>query len=279
MGTKGRKNWVVRNAATAARRPSILLEYLAYQLNRAAHGGTAVRTFSNGIKISAFTGFGEYHSCAEAISKSESQFLETYPFGGGDLLDIGANLGVVAASLCRRFPNRRLHAFEPNPATHAALVKNLARNGCKLAEAYQLAVADHDGEVRFAADDASRATNHIAAASDPNAKPVKCVTVDSFVASNSLAKIALMKVDVEGYEKLVFDGARESLVAGRIAAVYFEVCPVLAARAGYGPADAAQLLASAGYRLFTLSSRGELLPADIGLIGGVQLANWIALKD
>ena len=83
---------------------------------------------------------------------------------------------------------------------------------------------------------------------------------------------------MEGYEKLVFDGARESLAAGRMATVYFEVCPVLAARAGFGPAGAAQILASVGYRLFTLSSVGGLVPADIGLIGSVGMANWIAAK-
>jgi hypothetical protein len=145
----------------------MLGEYLAYQLNRAAHGGNAVRTFSNGTKKPGFTGFWEYRFCAEAISESGRRSAETYPFGDGDLLDIGANLGVVAASLCKRFPNRRLHAFEPNPATHAALVRNLVGNGCRLA------VADRDGEVRFAADDASRATNPIAEVSDLDAKPVK----------------------------------------------------------------------------------------------------------
>jgi hypothetical protein len=99
------------------------------------------------------------------------------------------------------------------------------------------------------------------------------------MASHSLAKISVMKVDVEGYEKLVFEGARESLAAGRIATVYFEVCPVLAAKAGFGPADAAQLLAGVGYRLFTLSSVGGLVPADIGLTGSVQSTNWVAVKQ
>lgn len=269
---------LAHNAGTAARNPSMLAEYAAYQCSRLVHGGRAVRRFPKGARITGFTGFSEYHSCAAAISHSEELFLDTYPFPPGDMLDIGANLGVFSAGLCRKFPTRRLFAFEPNASTFASLQQNLRLNDCANAKAYPFAVAERDGEIAFALDESNRAMNHIAYGAGQGVASVHCVSVDSFLDDNSIESVALMKVDVEGFETKVFRGARKALAEGIIAVVYFEVCPVIAERAGFNPSDSARVLLEAGYKLFGITKTGALAPAELAELAGAPYANWVALK-
>ena len=277
MSATGVFSRLVRNAATAMRHPSMFAEYAAYQWSRAVHGGSAVRSFPRGVRISGFTGFSEYHTCAAAISHSEELFLDTYPFPPGDMLDIGANLGIFSAGLCKRFPSRRVFAFEPNGSTYAALVRNLALSNCRMVTPHHLAVADYDGEICFAADDASRATSRIAAEPVAGVTTIACCTVDSFIEKNGIQEVALMKVDVEGFEAKVFAGARHSLVAGRIKVIYFEICPAMAVSAGFNPEDASRALVQAGYDLFDIGCDGALRPVKSSAAAGVVYGNWVAV--
>lgn len=73
--------------------------------------------------------------------------------------------------------------------------------------------------------------------------------------------IALLKVDVEGYEKYVFEGAPATLARTR--AVHFEVSSRPFARFGYNTADLLTRLTAAGFALFRISGPREISAVSV----------------
>jgi hypothetical protein len=90
--------------------------------------------------------------------------------------------------------------------------------------------------------------------------------------------ISLLKVDVEGYETPVFEGAESLLREQQVGIVYFEVCPALAQQAGFAPTRAAAFLESCGYSLYRLAQGGTLVATEADAASDAELENWVALR-
>ena len=268
-----------RNLKTVLTRPSLGLEFVEYNLNKLRNGGRAVRTITSGIKVTGLSGFGEYHACRHFVNDQERRFFSQLPLVDEIVLDVGANLGIVSVILARRFADRVVYAFEPNPTTYAALQDNLALNRCANVQAHAVAIADHDGSILFAANPKDRATTSITTADLPHAISVECSTIDSFLTRIAKAEsVSFLKVDVEGFEALVFAGADDALKDRRIATVYFEVAPKLAIMRGFEPEAGARILLRHGYELKRVDENGRLQGANVADIPDVVLENWVAVR-
>lgn len=165
----------------------------------------------------------------------------------GDLfLDIGANVGVYsvfAADL-----GVRVIAVEPGSIDR--LERNVALNGLPV-EIVQVAVTDHEGTVRF---DPSRDTvAHIG--SGPINVPA--TTLDALLGDRTAAGV---KVDVEGAERLVIEGARRALGERRIACLQLEWNTASEVNYREPRSLAAGLLERYGYGLYRPNAAGELMP-------------------
>ena len=153
---------LLRNALTLISRPALAGDYFQFLLSQARHGGEFVRAFpAEKVMVGGLSGFSEFHSCAKFAKTAERKFLSKFPFGDGPILDVGGNLGLFSLMMARRFPNRTIHAFEPNPSTFEAIRSNFECNGCRYAHAHPQVIAAHDGEVHFQADPVDRATTHL----------------------------------------------------------------------------------------------------------------------
>jgi FkbM family methyltransferase len=169
-------------------------------------------------------------------------------------VDIGANLGEWAVPLARRVgPSGRVLAIEPAPRAATAVDKTLVANALAQAEVIRCAVGDHDGTVEFAAPIVTSVridtgTARIGpAAAGHEALTVVSRTLDSLAAERRLDRIDLIKIDVEGAERQVLDGARASIARFR---------PVLVLETGH-EADGDRraihdLLGGFGYRMLGL---------------------------
>jgi hypothetical protein len=88
-------------------------------------------------------------------------------------------------------------------------------------------------------------------------------------------RIALLKADVEGYERFVIEGATETLK--RTEAVYFESWDAHFAKYGYRTADVVGLLTNAGFQVFRcVDARWRPLEAGYG---SAQCENLLAVRD
>lgn len=76
-------------------------------------------------------------------------FLSLLKDGKGDVLDIGANLGIMTVHLARHLPNSTIHAFEPMPANVTTLRKIKHHFGLDHATIHELALGDSSGTVKM----------------------------------------------------------------------------------------------------------------------------------
>jgi FkbM family methyltransferase len=127
---------------------------------------------------------------------------------GGVVLDIGANLGEWAVPLAKAVGAAgRVLCCEPNPPVAAALAATLTINNLPQAAVVPVAISAADGDGYLAIDAAdsgqSRLTDH--------GLSVWLRSLDSLVAEHRLERIDLIKIDVEGHEAAVLDGAAQTL--------------------------------------------------------------------
>jgi FkbM family methyltransferase len=266
----------LQNVRTVLNNPLIAAEYARWLVQRRVMG-QAPRKRVRSIDITGFTGFSEYLAVNNFISEAEYTFFQTVNIGSGCIIDIGANMGVVSLFLAKRFPDRTIHAIEASPHTAKTLRENIALNDARNVIATECAIADNTGTLHFAADPVSRGTASIASKDGGTNVEVPCTTLDDFAEANAISEIGMLKVDVEGYEALVFSGATATLALCKPNIVYFEICPRITTAAGFDPARPAEMLVEAGYSLHRLDSRGGLIRAEPAEITKIDYANWVAV--
>lgn len=125
-------------------------------------------------------------------------------------LDIGANNGVTTWLLSREF--RLVHGFEPNPQLAAELVAAAPRN----VRVHQMAVSDREGEAELLIPVSKGVTlsgwgslrgNLFDQFDQIQRVRVPTQTIDSF----QFETVDFIKIDVEGHEMSVLEGARKTI--------------------------------------------------------------------
>jgi FkbM family methyltransferase len=186
---------------------------------------------------------------------ADLNLLRDYLKAGDLVVDVGANIGdtVLTASI-RVGAQGRIEAFEPHPRTFSYLKANLALNVVQNARVHNLALGDRSGEIWFT-NRASDDMNQVA--QEGEGIPVNMARLDDVMPQ--VSRVHLLKVDVEGYEKFVFDGARQLL--GVTDCVYFETGMEGTTTFGTTLAQILELLAGSGFKLFRI--KGETMIAEI----------------
>jgi FkbM family methyltransferase len=268
-------NSLITKIATVLSHPGIGVEYAEW-CRQSLLLRSPVRNLY-GITIGDFANFSEYHSVTAFLDEAKLGFLLEHQFGEGDIIDIGANVGVISLILAKRFPERHIHAIEPNPSTFSALTSNILRNTANNITAYDVAISESSGSILFDADPQARGTASISSEIGQNVISVKTQTLDAFAETVGANQIALLKVDVEGFETLVFAGASHVLQIVKPAAIVFEVCPALTITRGFDATVPAKRLQDLGYKLFRWGEKGQLNLATHDDIKNVQYEDWLAV--
>lgn len=229
-------------------------------LNRPAAAGLARALYDlalrcNGIAI----GFPGRHG----LTAAEEAFLKRHAAGlqDGVLLDVGANAGHYARHLRRLAPRARILAFEPHPRSYAALTAALGDS----VETLQMALAETGGSVTlhdFAAEDGSTQASLSAEAVAFYSERIVSHTVESarlddVLERHGIDRVALLKVDTEGYDLAVLRGAARAIAERRIDMIQFEFIPAnIATRVTMRDFYAAL----PGYAIHRMCLNGALLP-------------------
>lgn len=170
---------------------------------------------------------------------------------GMGVFDVGANLGWYSLHIARRFSRCRVCAFEPIPKTRAFLERNAGHNDLDNLRVFAHGLHREETVLTFHVDPAIMG----AASSAPDASTgpleVDCAVrrVDDVRVDLDLA-VDVMKVDVEGAELLVLEGAEQTLRRDR-PILMIELLRIHAAKFGYHANAVIDRLAALGYACFT----------------------------
>jgi hypothetical protein len=126
-------------------------------------------------------------------------------------------------------------------------------------------VGPTNGTVEFQLEPNSPATNHVrlnaaqnGGSSGPTTQPVPMTTLDAYCEKHGIRQIDFLKMDTEGLEPFVLDGAQECLKNRRISTIVLECCPQALQRAGASVAALHDRLLSSGYEPRELEKDGKL---------------------
>lgn len=144
------------------------------------------------------------------------------------ILDVGANLGEYSVLLQESFPNSKIYSFEPNPNTFAVLKKNLPE-GC-IPQNFGLGITEKTDQLYFDEENTTsvQATSDkeiletIAKTKKITSTTIKIERLDEFCAANNINHIDFLKIDTEGFEMEVLQGAGEFITKKKIHIIQFE---------------------------------------------------------
>lgn len=145
---------------------------------------------------------------------------------GDVFFDIGANTGIYSIFAGLREPESEVCAFEPHQSSLNVLRKNLQHNGLNNVETYCLPLSDTDGLVQFElpkSSTPSHGTGAIETDSSQGGVALPTKPGDELIRSGALPAPNIVKIDVEGAEKLVIEGLSETLADEQCRVVYCEV--------------------------------------------------------
>jgi len=164
-----------------------------------------------------------------AYERDELAFLHRYIQPGWCCVDVGANIGVYTLNLSRWIgASGRVLAIEPSPPCFERLQRNVALNGVDNCTLGNFAVSARCEEVTFSlSPGASTGWGRVGEWEwSGGTTRVSARTFDSIIEESGVDRVDFLKVDIEGHELELLEGAAESLRQGRIDRMLIEYCGV-----------------------------------------------------
>jgi FkbM family methyltransferase len=206
----------------------------------------------------------------------EMNFLLRYLRPDDRFLDLGANVGFYTVLASTVIERGEIIAVEASPRNVEILQRQVAINALANVRVIASAVGKIDGTVRFAT--AQREMGSIVEDDAAGTVELPCRTLDTLLAPELAAgaSIALAKMDVEGCEMLILEGAPLVLERGLVRAWIFEVGDEALRVHGYSADELLETFRGTGYALFFWDeTKRELHP----FTGGPCPSNLIASLD
>jgi FkbM family methyltransferase len=190
-------------------------------------------------------------------------------FRGGNILDIGANIGYTAVVFSRAIdPEYKVYAFEPEQFNYDLLVRSAHKHKPReRIVPIRSAVGDRDGTIQLWQNEHHHADHRIltdqfresAAPSGSIATPI--LQIDTFVGTQRPEfPVRFIKVDVQGYEFPVCKGMEHTLAANPNVILALEYMPEAMRELGFQPEDLLKWLEHRDYRAYTLEKDGQIRP-------------------
>ncbi len=197
------------------------------------------------------------------------------------IFDVGACVGEMSLKYKSLFPKAELHAFEPFSESFQILQQKLSSvNNCRM---YNFAFSNVDGHSNFNCNKFSP-TNSLLESS-PKADEywgeelldtiavtkIKTKTIDDFCSENEIRKIDILKLDTQGSEYQILEGASKMLNNKLISMIYMEIILVETYKNQKLFPEITDFLDQFNYRIFNIynpriSKNQELNQVDVILL-------------
>lgn len=164
-----------------------------------------------GLTGNIYTGLHEFNDMGFLLHNLREEDL---------FIDVGANVGSYTILACAAV-GARGYAFEPIPSTYARLVENIRLNHLEeRVKCVNQGIGAEQGVIAFTND--LNTVNHALADGEQtgNVTKVDVTTLDAVLNNESPT---MLKIDVEGYETLVIEGANETLQKPSLNSIIIEL--------------------------------------------------------
>jgi FkbM family methyltransferase len=205
------------------------------------------------------------------FSAADESFFEALLKPGDMVVDVGANIGALTLCASARVgASGKIFSVEAHPVIFGYLIRNLRFNEFTNVAAYNLAIGNRNGKATCT-DRRSDDQNSIATGSE--GIEIDLCPLDEVIPGG--VRIALLKIDVEGYELFVLQGASGTL--DRTDVIYFESWQNHFERYVYTTADVVALLEEKGFSVYQNGPhRLERIDATHS---SVRCENLVAIRD
>lgn len=162
--------------------------------------------------------------------------------GAKRILDLGANIGVATMFFASRFPEAEFACVEPSPANQAVLREAISLNRIR-ATVFEGAVGTEAGEAELHVGSDPDMFSITPAHPSAQTLRVRQFTVPELLAALGWDHIDLLKIDIEGYEKVLL--CRNNAWLGRVRLIIGEAH----GHVGYGIEEVRADLAPFGFQV------------------------------
>ena len=139
------------------------------------------------------------------------KMISCFPDPSGVALDIGSHVGRVSSLLADSFS--KVHCFEPSLANTRQLKHHFDGNSNIIIN--NVAVSDELGELEFYSYGTRSEEGSLVSARSPHeitgTETVPTITIDSYVAENNIKNVKFIKIDAEGVDEQVVNGAERTI--------------------------------------------------------------------
>jgi FkbM family methyltransferase len=237
--------FITRHPLNKKRKGRALLGYLKWQIgSRLVPGPVAfewigdtrviVHPGESGMTQNIYCGLHDFEDMAYVLHVLEPQDL---------FIDIGANIGSYTVLACG-VRGARGYCFEPVPSTYRRLLDNISINYLSpRVVAMNIGLSNADGNLSFT--DNQKTENHVVSESEAGTQSfrIPVLKLDTVLAGESPS---MMKIDVEGFETAILDGAEKTLTNPSLHSVLIELNGA-GTRYGFNEGDILSKLKSFGF--------------------------------
>src|SRR5664279_1568740 len=150
------------------------------------------------------TQFGEHNSLFK--------FMKLINFAPHTVFDVGANIGLFTIAAATQLPDAKIASYEPNPQVAECLTVN-TKPWRDRVMTKQCALGARKGEAMFFPGISRTSGAHLMDQAEwrGSGLSLPISTIDNEMAELGFESLDLLKIDVEGYEQDVLDGAATTL--------------------------------------------------------------------
>jgi FkbM family methyltransferase len=176
----------------------------------------ALQVFSEKGAFKQMMGKKKFSFASYKINRTLKGKIETL----NTIIDAGANQGQFALMASVFFPEAKIYSYEPLPDIYPVLEKNTANYKSQIST-FNIALGDKDANIKFYKNNYSHVSSALPidnknnhpnySQSAANEITVPLSTIDTIASSVEIKKPCLLKLDVQGFEKEVINGAKNTL--------------------------------------------------------------------
>jgi FkbM family methyltransferase len=172
---------------------------------------------------------------------------------GSTVFDVGANIGIYSLLASKRTgADGHVYSFEPSDWAFQRLNENISMNEFKNISVFKVGVSDKKGTASFhvCEDDAYNSIGSTPMQEVKSVKQIDICSIDDICTANNIKRIDIIKIDTEGADLLVLQGARGMLNSADPPIVFCEYNKNITSGYAYSLEDYRNYISGIGYKAF-----------------------------